>query len=313
MKNFFKKILIILPIFAFFFMTIFSFLVSSENNDFKNENNNLTTELKTLNNNISKKSLRQDDNGQYYTLSASSAEIILVSDNIGGVITISYNFEIEYFIPKANKSTIYSNSAFITSVVKEYKNGGVILTHDASTIHETFDAGEILISAIKVNVVPYFTYVDLQAGLHTNLTCILYGQNEPSQTFKQNIIALATTGWSTYNDYSNNYWLECGELITAMSLFSYETGYFYGLEEGYTEGYYVGKDVGLEEGKEFQKDLYEQNDTALSKIWDILENGIETALNVLSIEILPGIPLTICIIVPLIFGIIFFIWKGGAQ
>lgn len=84
---------------------------------------------------------------------------------------------------------------------------------------------------------------------------------------------------------------------------------YFDVTEFYTSGY----STGFINGQNKQKELYEQSDSAISKIWDILENGIETALNVLSIEILPGIPLTICIIVPLIFGIIFFIWKGGAQ
>ena len=97
-----------------------------------------------------------------------------------------------------------------------------------------------------------------------------------------------------YDNHNFNYVYNLSDLdFSTFIQSSYESGYYQGLED--------------------QQALYESSDSTINKIWNLLSNSIESVFSIFSFEILPGIPLYVILVIPFIFGIIFFIWKGGAS
>lgn len=86
---------------------------------------------------------------------------------------------------------------------------------------------------------------------------------------------------------------------------------------GYTEGYDNGEKKGIEEGKklgyEERKDSVEDTEQRINSVWTILEKAITSVLNVLSFEILPGIPLYICVGVPVLLAVLLWFIKMGQS
>lgn len=75
--------------------------------------------------------------------------------------------------------------------------------------------------------------------------------------------------------------------------------------EGFMDGYH--------QGYEDRKNSVEESETIINFIWRIIENGVSSVLEVLNIQILPGIPLYICIVVPILLGVLLWVIKLGAQ
>lgn len=89
--------------------------------------------------------------------------------------------------------------------------------------------------------------------------------------------------------------------------------YYNGYIDGYDNGEKIGFDNGKIQGYEDRKNSVDDQEQVTNNIWNILEKGIETTLNVLSMEILPGIPLFVCIAIPILIGILVWVIKMGAQ
>lgn len=84
-------------------------------------------------------------------------------------------------------------------------------------------------------------------------------------------------------------------------------------DNGYNSGYDIGRTEGFDIGYQAREDSVEDTTQRLDSIWTILEKGITSVLNVLNFEILPGIPLFICIAVPLLLAIIGIFIKMGQS
>lgn len=89
--------------------------------------------------------------------------------------------------------------------------------------------------------------------------------------------------------------------------------YYNGYINGYDNGEINGKEIGFNEGYQARQDSVEDTEQKVNSIWSILEKGITSALNVLSFEILPGIPLYICVAVPILLGLILWVVKMGGS
>lgn len=84
----------------------------------------------------------------------------------------------------------------------------------------------------------------------------------------------------------------------------YQDGYNYGTVHGYDEGYETGYDVGFGEGQ--------AGATPVSKTIGVVSSIFAGVGTVLSIELFPGFPLGLLILVPLFFlvlGLILWIWR----
>lgn len=86
-------------------------------------------------------------------------------------------------------------------------------------------------------------------------------------------------------------WINTGS--TAISL--YDVGSVY--QSGYNDRY----------------NSVDDTEQRMDSIWNILERGIQAVLNVLSIDLLPGIPLYVCIAVPVLFALLMWFIKMGAS
>lgn len=100
----------------------------------------------------------------------------------------------------------------------------------------------------------------------------------------------------------------------------YSDGYDAGEQDGYDNGYYVGRTEGLEEGEEIG---YQQGydvgytdgqagNTAITPVFNTLSGIFSVIGSVLSIELVPHVPIGIFILVPLFFsavGLILWIWR----
>lgn len=67
------------------------------------------------------------------------------------------------------------------------------------------------------------------------------------------------------------------------------------------------------QGYNDRKNSVEESETTINSIWGIIEKGVVSVLEVLNIQILPGIPLYICIVVPILLGVLLWVIKLGAQ
>lgn len=265
---------------------------------------NYNINANNTNKTIEKKQARQNENGTYFNVSINSGEIVLASNNSGGLITIEYNLTIEYLIPSNNTLKLYSDNVFATSKVREYKNGSILIERDGPSILKNFNANEIMISAIKINSTIDFTYIDFDTAVYIETTFIFYGQNEPAQTLSQRKLTIATSGWATYYEYNNNYWNELGEFITA----NYLNGLFVGesiinervYQEGYDNGYELGYSQGYSSGESTCTESF-TNDW-ISSLFD----GIT---NIFNIEVFPHFKLWYCIGAPLLVALIVAILK----
>lgn len=94
---------------------------------------------------------------------------------------------------------------------------------------------------------------------------------------------------------------------------SYLNGFDKGKSEGRIEGYNEGLQVGKEIGYQNRIDSVEDTEQKINSVWTILENAITSVLNVLSFEILPGIPLYICIGVPILLAVLLWFIKMGQS
>ena len=107
---------------------------------------------------------------------------------------------------------------------------------------------------------------------------------------EQNLIPLQRYFTSTTN-------LKLMDLVEYQPYNVYETGFSTMYNQGYDN----------------YSNTTEAVNNRLDAIWNILERGIEAVLSVLSIEVLPGIPLYICLVVPILFGLLLWFIKLGAS
>lgn len=80
---------------------------------------------------------------------------------------------------------------------------------------------------------------------------------------------------------------------------------FYIYETGFGKMYDIGWETRMES--------VEDTEQRMNSIWSIIERSVEAVLNVLSLDILPGIPLYICIAVPVLFALLIWFIKMGAS
>ena len=144
-------------------------------------------------------------------------------------------------------------------------------------------------------------------------------------TFGANSSDAYNAGYNAgYNDFANS-----NEYITNLEQ-AYQNGLNIGYQSGVIEGvseyknsqeyrdvlkaeYDKGKDDGYDIGYQARQDSVEDTEETINSIWSILEKAITSVLNVLSFEILPGIPLYICIAVPILLCILLWVIKVGAS
>lgn len=66
-------------------------------------------------------------------------------------------------------------------------------------------------------------------------------------------------------------------------------------------------------GYEDRQNSTQDTENKINKIWEILEKAITSVLNVLSFEILPGMPLYICIGIPILLAVLLWFIKMGQS
>lgn len=167
------------------------------------------------------------------------------------------------------------------------------------------------------NIVSYSFEIDIEIDLSnintfTNIELMTYmsaiDRNEIETTLEIYIDG------NFYNEYY--YYYELGftpsvlqsfdynlksEFINRTFLITYNGGY----EDGYTIGY--GQAV------EIYKDTTEYTDNILDRIWNVFTNATSVVFNVLSFEIIPGIPIFAVLILPIIVAVVLFIFKVLAK
>ena len=111
---------------------------------------------------------------------------------------------------------------------------------------------------------------------------------------------------------------------------AYQSGINVGYQSGVIEGineykssqeykdelqveYDKGKEDGYDIGYKARQDSVEDTEQKVNTIWTILEKAITSVLNVLSFEILPGMPLYICIGVPILLAVLLWFIKMGQS
>lgn len=84
---------------------------------------------------------------------------------------------------------------------------------------------------------------------------------------------------------------------------------------GYTTGYYQGRNAGYSQGYQEGYIAGQEGQTAFSKVWNFLSGIFGTMGSIFAIQLFPGVPIGIFLLVPLFFsvvGFILWIWRKGS-
>ena len=119
-----------------------------------------------------------------------------------------------------------------------------------------------------------------------------------------------------YNDFANS-----DEYLSNLEQ-AYQNGIYVGYESGIIEGKsdFINsqeyRDIltnkyneGIEKGKEIRDEEYLQSQSFFDSIWNFLRDTISTTLSIFDFHILPGIPLYFIVLIPILIGLIYWLFK----
>ena len=274
----------------------------------------------------------------------SQLEFIAIPSNTTD--TTTYFFDLTYF---AN-SIAYEYDSIIDLYTFYNSNGGSTINL-FSSVSQSFRGGtntasynlRVTLSSVNytLSILCNYSYYDGGALTGSEIFKYTYNSTTGAKTFlfKNNNIIL-------FNSFNSNlpslqlfdYGVGCFEIgkipssgATAEELEqAYQSGINVGYQSGVIEGineykssqeykdelqveYDKGKEDGYDIGYQARQDSVEDTEQKVNTIWTILEKAITSVLNVLSFEILPGMPLYICIGVPILLAVLLWFIKMGQS
>ena len=178
----------------------------------------------------------------------------------------------------------------------------------------------------QINMTMYDLYIDnsVLSGFIYIEYVIYYrdinGEHQTRATYDRSFSRILEyqTENMTLNCYNISFAISTGEREAYQEGYTdgYEDGNADGYEEGYNEGEEYGKMIGYENGKNYGYNMGYNDGLANTNLVDSaisLVRGVFGALDtILNIEIIPGLKLSIILLVPIIFGVVSFflnLWR----
>lgn len=235
-------------------------------------------------------SLPKNFNGQNYYL---PLPYFIINEELGATMV---SFVIDNNFNVVNNQFFYNSTYDFYSLTSWYNNIGVQILTDYDqyfgTQSETF----------------YEDYILLFSNL----------------SYSNDVYTYVSNFYLTmYNNYLSSWIVSAFGGVSAEELEqAYQQGFNIGYQSGEIEGVTQFKlsqefqDIlnneyqdGINKGKEIRDEEYEQTDTVFTKIWTFLRDTISTTLSIFNIQIMPGIPLYFIVVIPIVIGLILWLFK----
>lgn len=212
----------------------------------------------------------------------------------------SYSFNgVSYQNNVLLEKTSSSDYNMLSIKIQILKNGSVNSTLNMAGLRYSTDSSSYLSTSFN------------NLGLSISLSSFIYYSSNYSNTlalfdFGIGIFEITNLGGASASDLEQ----------------AYQQGFNIGYQSGEIEGVtqfklsQEFKDIlnneyqdGINKGKEIRDEEYAQTDTVFTKIWTFLRDTISTTLSIFNIQIMPGIPLYFIVVIPIVIGLILWLFK----